>query len=112
VRAVSSWNGVPRGRLTLRPVTTVGKCAVAVSVASGVGLATAFVAPDRGGWGVVGMGGAVVGLSLGLASAIPALLAVYLRRERFVSIVAAALSFGGSAYLVRRSLAPRSRISA
>jgi hypothetical protein len=75
-------------------------------VASGVGFATAFAAPDRGGWGVVGMGGVVVvGLSLGFASVVPALLAIFLRRERLVSIAAAALAFGGSVYVVRRSLA-------
>lgn len=96
-------------RAQVRPAGRIGRCALALSAASGVGLATAFAAPDHGDWATVGMAGAVVGLSFGLASAVPALAAIYLRRERLISIAAAALSFGGSAYLVGRSLASGSR---
>jgi hypothetical protein len=87
----------------------VGKCAVAFAAASGVGLATAFTAPDRGEWRTVGMAGVAVGLAFGLASAVPALAAIHLRRERAISIAAASVSFGGSAYLIARSLSSGSR---
>jgi hypothetical protein len=93
------------GRLLVRgPNTKVATCAVALAAASGVGLSAAFAAPSHGGWATVGMAGVAVGLAAGLASVVPALAAVYLRRERLVSIAAASLSFGASAYLVARSL--------
>src|SRR3954453_23742684 len=92
-----------RPRLKAWPATKAGQCAVAFAAASGVGLAAAFAAPDRGAWGVVGMAGVAVGLAFGLASVAPALVAIYLRRERVVSIAAASLAFGGSAYFVARS---------
>ena len=109
-------NARSAGRLGRRPkvwpATRVGKCAIAFAAASGVGLAAAFAAPDRGGWGAVGMAGVAVGLAFGLASAAPMVLAIYLRRERAIAVAAAALSFGGSAYLVARALASGVRTGA
>jgi hypothetical protein len=91
-------------RLRAWPATKVGKCATAFAVTSGVGLATGFAAPDRGGWRPVGMAGVAVGLAFGLASAVPALAAIHLRQERAISIAAACLPFSGSVYLIARSL--------
>jgi hypothetical protein len=48
------------------------------------------------GSGVVGIAGVAVGLAFGVASIAPALVALCLRRERVVSIAAAALAFGGA----------------
>lgn len=86
------------------PATKIGRSAVAFAATSGVGLAAAFAAPDRGVWATVGMVGVAVGLASGFASIGPALAAIYARRERRIAITAAALSFGASAYLVARSL--------
>jgi hypothetical protein len=91
-------------RLQVGPATNVGKCAIGFAAASGVGLATAFGAPDRGRWRTVGMAGAAVGLAFGLASAAPAVAAIHLRRERAISTAAACLPFGVSVYLIARSL--------
>jgi hypothetical protein len=99
-------------RLRCRPATKVGKSAVAFAAASGVGLAAAFAAPEHGGWATVGMAGIALGLAAGLASVLPALAAVYLRRERLISVAAASLSFGASAYLVARSLKSGARAAA
>jgi hypothetical protein len=96
------------GRLRRRPATNVGKCAVAFAAVSGVGLATAFGAPDRGRWRTVGTVGAGVGLAFGLAGAVPALVAIPLRRERAISAAAGCLPFGVSVYLVARSLSSES----
>src|SRR3954447_3700557 len=98
--------------LSRRPATKVGKSAVAFAAASGAGLAAAFAAPDDGGWATVGMVGVAVGLVAGLGSVAPALAAIYLRRERLISIAAASLSFGASAYLVARSLRAGARAGA
>lgn len=91
-------------RLKPGPATKSGKCAVGFAAASSVGLATAFAAPDRGAWRTLGMAGAGLGLAFGLASAIPALTAIHLRRERTISTAAACLPFGASIYLIARSL--------
>jgi hypothetical protein len=99
-------------RLKAGPATNVGKCAVACAAASGVGLATAFAAPDRGEWRNVGMAGVAVGLAFGLASAAPALAAIHLRRDRAISTAAACLPFGVSVYLIARSLSGESRTAA
>jgi hypothetical protein len=58
------------------------------------------------------MAGVTVGLAFGLASAVPALAAIHLRQERAISIAAASFSFGGSVYLIARSLSSGSPTAA
>ena len=92
-------------RAMVWPTSRFGRWAVGTAAASAAGLLVGTVAPERVGWSRIGLAGASAGMALGLAGGILAVIAIVLRGDRAVGVIAAFVPFAGSVYLIRRSLA-------